>query len=106
LVVFPGWMEAGIGLIYLRKGDCEKAAQILEEMIENKKKVKNVSATCIAWLAGALGKLDLAFEFLDRAYEERDILMPFIHVYTEFMCPALSADPRFKDILAKMKLDV
>lgn len=69
-------------------------------------KIKNVSATGIAWLAGALGKLDLAFEFLDKAYEERDILMAFIHVYTEFICPMMTTDPRFKDILVKMKLDV
>lgn len=106
LVVFPGWIEGNLGLIYLRKGDREKAELILEEMIENRKKIKNLSATCIAWLAGELGKLDLAFEFLDRAYEERDTLMIFIHIYTELFSPAISADPRFKDILAKMKLDV
>jgi serine/threonine protein kinase/Tfp pilus assembly protein PilF len=100
----PGWIEAMLGFIYLRKGDREKAARILEDIIENKKKVKNVSATCIAWLAGQLGRLDLAFEFLERAYEERDLLMPFIHVYTEIFSSAISADPRFKAMLAKMKL--
>jgi TolB-like protein/tetratricopeptide (TPR) repeat protein len=106
LVVFPGWIEQNLGLIYLRKGNREKAAQILEEMIESKNKIKNLSATCIAWLAGELGKLDLAFEYLDRAYEERDTLMPFVHIYTEFFSPAISADPRFKDVLVKMKLDI
>ena len=106
LVVFPGWIEQNLGLIYLRKGDREKATQILEEMIESKKKIKNLSATCIAWLAGAMGKFDLAFEYLDKSYEERDTLMAFIHIYVEFLCPAIAADPRFKDILAKMKIDV
>ncbi|TRZ88677.1 hypothetical protein D4R89_07710 [bacterium] len=105
LVVFPGWAEANLGLTYLKKGDREKAARILEEMIEDRNKI-NVSATNIAWLAGALGKLDLAFEFLDKAYEERDTLMAFIHIYTEWICPAILADPRFKDVLIKMKLDV
>jgi len=100
----PGWMEAMLGLILLRKGDTEKAARILEETIEDKKMVKNVSAPSIAWLAGALGKLDLAFEFLDRAYEERDILMCFIHIYTDIFSPAISADPRFKAVLERMKL--
>lgn len=104
LVVFPGWIEAIQGLTYLRKGDREKAALVLKEMIENKNKVKNLSSVCIAWLAGALGKLDIAFEFLDKAIEERDILMAFIHVYAEIFSPAISADPRFEDILAKMKL--
>jgi len=105
LVVFPGWVETNIGLIYIRKGDREKAEQILEEMIENRKKIKNLSAAGIAWLAGELGKLDLAFEFLDKAYEERDSLMAYIHVYAELFSLKISTDPRFKGILAKMKLD-
>jgi len=104
LVVFPGWIEANLGLVYLKKGDREKAVGILEEMIENKNKIKNLSAACIAWLAGELGKLDLAFEFLDKAYEERDSLMAFIHVYTEVFSPAISADPRFKALLERMNL--
>lgn len=106
LVVFPGWVEANIGLVYLGKGDREKAELILEEMIENKNKIKNLSATCIAFLAGALGKLDLAFEFLDKAYDERDSLMPFVHIYAEIFSPTILTDPRFKDVLAKMKLNV
>ncbi len=101
----PGWIEAMHGIILLRKGDREKAARNLEETIETKKTIKNVSAVCIAWLAAELGKLDMAFEYLDRAYEERDILMCFIHVYTEMFSPVISADPRFKDVLARMKLD-
>jgi tetratricopeptide (TPR) repeat protein len=106
LVVFPGWIEANLGLVYLKKGDREKAELILEEMIENKDKIKNLSATCIAFLAGELGKLDVAFEYLDKAYEERDTLMPFIHIYTEIFSPKLAADPRFKNILAKMNQDI
>jgi tetratricopeptide (TPR) repeat protein len=101
----PGWIEAMLGLISLRKGDREKAGRILEETIESKKTVKNVSAPSIAWLAGELGKLDLAFEFLDKAYEERDVLMGFVHVYSEMFSPALAADPRFKVLLARLKLD-
>ncbi len=101
----PGWIEVMLGLIHLRKGDREKAERTLEETIESKKTVKNVSAPSIAWLAGELGKLDLAFEFLDMAYEERDTLMIFIRVYTEILSPALAADPRFKALLARMKLN-
>jgi hypothetical protein len=97
--------EAMLGLIYLKKGDRAKAERILEETIENKKTVKNVSAPSVAWLAGELGKLDLAFEFLDKAYEERDVLTGFVHVYSEMFSPALAADPRFKVLLARLKLD-
>jgi hypothetical protein len=73
-------------------------------MIESKNKIKNLSATCIAWLAGQLGKFDLAFEFLDKAYEERDSLLVFFHVYTELYSFTISSDPRFKAVLARMKL--
>jgi hypothetical protein len=51
-----------------------------------------------------LGKLDLAFEFLDKAYVERDSLMAYIHIYTEFLSPLIWADPRFKDVLKRMNL--
>jgi serine/threonine-protein kinase len=105
LVVFPGWAETIIGLIYLKKGDRDKAELILEEMIENRKKIKNLSATCIAFLAAELGKVNLAFEFLDKACEERDSIMVFINIYADIFSPVMAADPRFKTILARMKLD-
>jgi tetratricopeptide (TPR) repeat protein len=103
LVVFPGWVESMLGLVHLRKGDRDKATHILEEMIEGRNKI-NVSAASIAFLAGQLGKLDLAFEFLDKAYVERDSLMAYIHIYTEFLSPLIWADPRFKDVLKRMNL--
>jgi TolB-like protein/Tfp pilus assembly protein PilF/tRNA A-37 threonylcarbamoyl transferase component Bud32 len=105
LVVFPGWIEGNLGLIYLKKGDREKAERMLEDMLEKKSRVINLSSVCIAWLAGLLGKLELAFEFLDKAYEERDTLMAFIHIYTKWTCPPLLEEPRFKNVLTKMKLD-
>jgi serine/threonine-protein kinase len=106
LTVFPGWAEAGIGTVHLKHGNQRKVTEVFEEMIEDKKTVKNLSSVCIAWMAGALGKLDLAFEFLDKAYEERDSLMNFVHVYTDIFSPTITADPRFRDVLAKMKLDL
>jgi len=105
LAVFPGWAEVGIGLVHLKNGDRGRAAQVLEEMLENKNRIKNLSSVCIAWLAGELGNLDLAFQLLHQAYDERDALMVFIHIYAEIFSPTIRADPRFKVVLAKMKLD-
>ena len=39
-------------------------------------------------------------------YEERDTLMACIHVYTGLFAPTLAADPRFKGVLARMKLNL
>jgi tetratricopeptide (TPR) repeat protein len=106
LLVAPGWIEGTLGLIYLKKGDREKAELLLEGMIESRKAIKNTSAVSIASLAGELGKLDLAFEYLDRAYAERDSLTIFIHIHAPMLSPAIAAAPRFKSVLARMKLHV
>jgi TolB-like protein/Flp pilus assembly protein TadD/predicted Ser/Thr protein kinase len=102
----PGWANGMLGLISLRKGDREEAARVLENAIEIKRAIKHTSSVAIAWLAAELGKLDLAFELLDKGYEERDTLMAFIHVYAGIFSPALAADPRFKGVLARLKLDL
>jgi TolB-like protein/Tfp pilus assembly protein PilF len=104
LAVYAGWAEALLGLSSLKKGKREEAEQILEDMLEQKKKT-NVSSTSIALLWGALGNLDKAFEFFDKAYEEHDSLMVYVHIYANFTVPAIPKDPRFKSLLKKMKLD-
>jgi adenylate cyclase len=101
---FFGWGH-NAAFIYLVKGDHENAERLFEEMIETKKTIEQTSSMLIALLAWSLGKPEMAFDFLDRAYEERDILMTTIHIYVKFWTPSLTADPRFKALLAKMKLD-
>jgi tetratricopeptide (TPR) repeat protein len=106
LFVFPGWTETVFARIYHLKGDREQVERILEELIERKKTVKQTSAYSITCTAALLGKTDLAFEYLDKAYEERDSLMPYSHIFTERFSPSMTADPRFKSLLARMKLDL
>jgi TolB-like protein/tetratricopeptide (TPR) repeat protein/predicted Ser/Thr protein kinase len=101
----PGWADGMLGLIEVEKGNRDKAAGILEEALETKKEVKHTSSVALAFLAAELGKLDLAFALLDQGFEERDTLMAFIHVYAEIISPAMAADPRFKGVLTRMKLD-
>jgi eukaryotic-like serine/threonine-protein kinase len=105
LVVLPGWTEGVLAYVYHLKGDHERAERILDGMIEQKKTIMQTSSVMIAWVAGHLGKPDLAFEFLDRAYEERDILMASIHINCTWLWHSMTADPRYKALLAKMKLD-
>jgi hypothetical protein len=54
-------------------------------------------------LAACLGRFDEAFEFLDRAYAERDPIMPSLHIYADFLVPSLRSDPRFRDLMVRMK---
>ncbi len=101
--VFPGWAETMLTLVYLRKGEKEKADRIYQDQLAQIEKT-TPSFVSLAWTAAALEDFDSAFEFFDKAYESRDILLPYIHVYTDFMLPDLLLDPRFKDLLVKMKL--
>ncbi|MGB6340401.1 MAG: hypothetical protein WBF32_11570, partial [Candidatus Aminicenantaceae bacterium] len=101
--VYPGWAETILTLVYLKKGEKEKAVRIYQGQLAKVEETAP-SFVCLAWQAGAFGDFDLAFEFFDKAYESRDILMPFIHVYTDMFVPRLQRDPRFNNLVAKMKL--
>lgn len=101
--VYPGWAETLMTLVYLKKGEKEKAARAFQEQLAEIEKTVPSFAS-LAWQAAALGDFDQAFKLFDKAYETRDLLMPFVHVYTDFFAPALQRDPRFNDLLVKMKL--
>ncbi len=101
--VYPGWAEGGIMYIYLKRGDLEKARDIFRNQLEEIEKT-TPSYGNLAWQAASLGDFDLAFEFFDKGYETRHILMPYINVYTDILAPELRKDPRFNDWLIKMKL--
>jgi tetratricopeptide (TPR) repeat protein len=61
-----------------------------------------VGAYQIAQNHGFRGEVDAAFEWLDRAFGERDPSMPLLRV--DPLLRALHADARFAALLAKMKL--
>ena len=61
-----------------------------------------VSPWHIARLYAAAGKHDQAFEWLERAFEEREPNMPYLKAYPQF--DDLHGDPRFQDLLRRMNL--
>jgi TolB-like protein/Tfp pilus assembly protein PilF len=105
LVTGSGWAEAGLGGIYASQGEKEKASQILDELVERKKNTY-VESFSIASLYSHLGNSDKAFEYLDIAYEERGTLMPYLNVLrASELSKEVYADPRYKKLLKKMKLE-
>jgi TolB-like protein/lipoprotein NlpI len=105
LGVSADWAEGLIGICHAAKGDRAMALRSFEDvmqMIERKDRGP-LSFTTIGLLAWRLGLLDEAFGFFDRAYAERDPIMPSIHVYVAFLAPSLRFDPRFRDLLVRMR---
>jgi tetratricopeptide (TPR) repeat protein len=105
LGVAADWAAGLIGMCHEAKGDRAMAVRSFEDvtqMIERKDRGP-LSFTTIGLLAWRLGHLDEAFEFFDRAYTERDPIMPSIHLYAVFLAPSLRCDPRFRDLLVRMR---
>jgi len=103
LVSFQDWDDLWLVTCYRRKGAIEKAAR-LEAGLFEKRRTSPASPVSLAWNAAGAGDMDAAFRWLDVAYETRDILMPFVHIYSELMVPELTRDPRFEGVLRRMNL--
>ncbi len=103
LGVSPGWAEGMIAIIHIKRGEKEKAVEILAELVELRKQ-SYASSWCMAFVCSALDDFDRAFEYFDKAYEERETLMPFTPIYIDAVNPSIKSDPRFKELLTRMKL--
>jgi hypothetical protein len=90
-----------LGIVYIKSGKIEEARKLLPELesIVKKGEITN-AATSIAWILGALGENDEAFEWLEIAVKRREpSLIESNHV--PFLDP-LRDDPRFEVILKKV----
>jgi len=96
------WAESFLGGIYHIQGEEDKATHILNRLLSQKED-QYVSSFCIAGLYNFLDEKDKTFEWLKKAYQERDILMPILHILKIF--DNLRDDPRFKALLRKMGLE-
>jgi serine/threonine-protein kinase len=88
---------SNLGNVYAVSGNREKALEIINELVEQSKQ-KYIPSKCIADVYVGLGEKDKAFEWLEKAFNERDL---------ELMSPLLDPireDPRFIDIMHRMNL--
>jgi TolB-like protein/class 3 adenylate cyclase/Tfp pilus assembly protein PilF len=91
------------GMIYGFAGRKKDALAIIEEL----KKLSSpdpVSPWFLASIYLSTGDKDKYFEFVNEAYEQKDALMVYIGT-TPVFDPSLKNDPRFHDLLRKMRLD-
>ena len=92
-----------VGHAFAVSGNKQAAREVLAGLYEKRKQGYR-SAYVIALIHHSLGDNDLAFEWLETAYRERDVNL--IHLNPDPRFDSLRPDPRFQDFITRMKLPV
>lgn len=95
----PYWRLTGLSMAYHSLGMEAESKAALAEFIEN---YQAFGAYNVAQAYAFCGDADRAFRWLDRAYDQHDGGMFLVMV--DPLIKNLEADPRYKDVLKKMKL--
>jgi eukaryotic-like serine/threonine-protein kinase len=90
-----------LGNAYARAGRAREARECLRKL-KDRSRDENVGTYEVAFIHAALGEKDEAFEWLERAYVERNQGMAFLRVDPPI--DPLRSDPRFERMLRRMKL--
>lgn len=84
----------------LAKAGERDSARALTEMLVAERRTRYIPPLIIARMFVALGDLDTAFEWFDRAYEERDPDLILLDVWPSY--DSVREDPRFRSLLRKV----
>ena len=106
LVISPGDTQAlaDLGYTYAVEGRDAEARKVLDKLNELSKQ-KYVPAREDAKIYAGLGDNDKAFEWLEKAYEERSSTRRQIRkLLMDPIYDPLRSDPRFQDLLRRMNL--
>jgi len=96
----PAWEE--LGYAYAKSGQRDEATRILNQLQERAKRGEYVLPLGIAWIYIGLGDKDQAFVWLDKSFAERSDGMR--EIKTNPIYDPLRSDPRFTDLLRRMRL--
>jgi adenylate cyclase len=96
------FIEDDLGYIYARKGDIQKAREILDQLLLSGSR-KYVPPYGIAIIYLALGEKDEALNWLEKAFDQANFV-DFLKVDPIF--DGIRSHPRFIEIEKKMNLDV
>jgi serine/threonine protein kinase/tetratricopeptide (TPR) repeat protein len=92
---------AGLGHVAARRGRLDEARAILEEL-HRRSRTRYVSPVAFTGLYATMGEVDAAFEWLEKAYQERRGWLAYLRI--EPLLDCLRADPRFQQFLERMRL--
>jgi eukaryotic-like serine/threonine-protein kinase len=93
---------AGLAHAYAGAGQRANAEKILRELLQ-KSKTSYVSPYMIATIYAGLNDKNKAFEFLEKAYQERSPDIPYF-LKADLRIDNLRSDPRFQDLLRRVGL--
>ena len=92
---------AGLGHVAARRGREDEARAVLQEL-HHRARTRYVSPVAQAGLYVTLGERDSAFEWLEKAHQERRGWLAYLKI--EPMLDGLRGDPRFDRLLERMRL--
>jgi adenylate cyclase len=93
------WHDFGMALVQHELGDAGASDAALNEF---KEKYQAGEDYQVASIYAFRDEIDLAFDWLDKAYDERDTGLPFVHL--DPLLASLHDDPRWESFLDKMGL--
>ena len=97
----PQMRDGRLGYVYAVSGQPEKARKLIEEL-QAGSQPRHLAPYHLAMIYFGLGEKDQAFEWLDKACEQRSALLLWIKTQPEL--ESVRSDPRFQDILRRMNL--
>jgi TolB-like protein/Tfp pilus assembly protein PilF len=95
---FP-WFLAHLGWVYGVSGRADEAREVLSEL-NARRREQYVRSVYFALVHTGLGEPDEALDWLEKAYEERDIWMAWLANDATF--DSLRSDPRFNALIKKV----
>jgi TolB-like protein/Tfp pilus assembly protein PilF len=99
-----GWDKRGfLGYVYAVSGRRAEAQKLLAQLLDEAKS-KPVSAYNIARIYTGLGEKEQAFSWLERAITERDSNLTMPGLKPDVQLDTLRSDPRFQELLRRMRL--
>jgi len=95
---------AAIGCCYAAAGRTGRARNILDDLLIRAEK-SYFSRTGLAFLHFMLGEIDKGFEWLEKAYEDRDPMLCYLRITPLVDFAGLHSDARYIALLKKIGLD-
>ena len=91
-----------LGSCYAGAGRIDEARRLLTEMRDLAQKI-DVMPSSFAWIFFGLGETDQGFDWLERAFDEREVWIFTLNVDPVY--DSLRSHPRFQALLRKMNLE-